>query len=54
MSESARILDPIRRLVRHLRLADRAAQSDLGPMLFEEEERPQGRRARGSDGGEGE
>ncbi len=30
MSDSARILDAIRRLVRHLRLADRAAQSDLG------------------------
>lgn len=30
MSESRRILDAIRRLVRHLRLADRAAQSDLG------------------------
>ena len=30
MSESARILDAIRRLVRHLRLADRAAQSELG------------------------
>lgn len=30
MSDSARILDAIRRLVRHLRLADRAAQSELG------------------------
>ena len=30
MSDSGRILDAIRRLVRHLRLADRAAQSDLG------------------------
>jgi len=30
MSESARILDAIRRLVRHLRLADRSAQSELG------------------------
>jgi len=30
MSDSSRILDAIRRLVRHLRLADRAAQSDLG------------------------
>src|SRR5213083_186147 len=30
MSDSARILDAIRRLVRHLRLADRAAQTDLG------------------------
>ena len=30
MSESTRILDAIRRLVRHLRLADRAAQSELG------------------------
>ena len=29
-SDSARILDAIRRLVRHLRLADRAAQSELG------------------------
>ncbi len=28
--DSARILDAIRRLVRHLRIADRAAQSDLG------------------------
>ena len=30
MTDSARILDAIRRLVRHLRLADRAAQSELG------------------------
>lgn len=30
MSDSARILDAIRRLVRHLRVADRAAQSELG------------------------
>lgn len=30
MSDSARVLDAIRRLVRHLRLADRAAQSELG------------------------
>jgi hypothetical protein len=30
MSESARILDVIRRLVRHLRIADRAAQSQMG------------------------
>jgi DNA-binding MarR family transcriptional regulator len=30
MSDSGRILDAVRRLVRHLRLADRAAQSDLG------------------------
>src|SRR5712691_10729098 len=30
MSDSARILDAIRRLVRHLRLFDRAAQSELG------------------------
>src|SRR5689334_23851070 len=29
-TDSARILDAIRRLVRHLRLADRAAQSELG------------------------
>ena len=29
-NDSARILDAIRRLVRHLRLADRAAQSELG------------------------
>ena len=29
-NDSARVLDAIRRLVRHLRLADRAAQSDLG------------------------
>ena len=29
-TDSARILDAIRRLVRHLRLADRAAQTDLG------------------------
>ena len=30
MANSARILDAIRRLVRHLRIADRAAQSELG------------------------
>ncbi|MEA2237566.1 MAG: hypothetical protein QOC81_2290 [Thermoanaerobaculia bacterium] len=30
MSDSARVLDAFRRLVRHLRLADRAAQSQLG------------------------
>src|SRR4051812_32053043 len=30
MSDTARILDAVRRLVRHLRLADRAAQSELG------------------------
>ena len=30
MSDSTRILDAIRRLVRHLRIADRAAQSELG------------------------
>ncbi|MEA2164800.1 MAG: hypothetical protein QOK37_2927 [Thermoanaerobaculia bacterium] len=30
MSDSARILDAIRRLVRHLRLADRSAQTELG------------------------
>lgn len=30
MTDSGRILDAIRRLFRHLRLADRAAQSDLG------------------------
>jgi DNA-binding MarR family transcriptional regulator len=30
MSDSARILDAIRRLVRHLRIADRAAQIELG------------------------
>jgi DNA-binding MarR family transcriptional regulator len=29
-TDSARVLDAIRRLVRHLRLADRAAQSELG------------------------
>jgi DNA-binding MarR family transcriptional regulator len=29
-TDSARILDAIRRMVRHLRLADRAAQSELG------------------------
>ena len=29
-TDSARILDAIRRLVRHLRLADRAAQTELG------------------------
>ena len=29
-TDSTRILDAIRRLVRHLRLADRAAQSELG------------------------
>ena len=30
MTDSARILDAIRRLVRYLRIADRAAQSELG------------------------
>ena len=30
MSDGQRVLDAIRRLVRHLRLADRAAQSELG------------------------
>src|SRR5436309_9052781 len=30
ISDSARILDAIRRLVRHLRIADRAAQTELG------------------------
>ena len=29
-TDSARVLDAIRRLVRHLRLADRAAQGELG------------------------
>jgi len=30
MTDSQRVLDAIRRLVRHLRVADRAAQSELG------------------------
>ncbi len=30
MNDSQRVLDAIRRLVRHLRIADRAAQTDLG------------------------